>query len=473
MQRKLILAYLLLPLILWLLQALYTFNFLNSLGGDEIYTIRDVLPFQHRALAGPGASSTSFYATLLGLYHLFGFDLHMAKFLRLGLQLISLFCLSLLLKKYLTVKIAFFPMLVIGLSPALLYWNTTGAAWGIDLQFLPIVLYLISLGGVWAMGGWFVSMVAWMAYPNFIFYLPFLVYLNCLSSLRRLRYFILSLVAFILPLLSLYLYIGNKDTLFYDTQLQRGLFTGGGELIFSEELFFKSTAAVFINLFDKATSYMFQVNMVDFSHILPIIAFLLVIFIPLKFLNADKKIKPLIYCCLGIALSNLILTGFMLDGSGLPGGRRNTPFLAGIYGLFVITWYLIISKNILSQKYKFISSSILFILLIHHLIAYPVNLYTLQNLNYTAVPWFSQEKTPQQSLDKMLSVLTQQNLVLDCEKQLGLSHPVCYYSSVYAILTQACYYQKLNCHHIQARFPYEKDYQTLDYNLFAKEYWDK
>jgi len=363
-------------------------------------------------------------------------------------------------------------LLVIGLSPTLLFWTTTGAAWGIDLQFLPIVLYLTSLGRAWIIGGWFISMVAWLSYPNFFFYLPFLAFIT-LKHIKNLKILSLSVIAFVLPLLSLYLYIEKKGTLFYDPQLQRGLFTGGGELIFSEDLFIQSTAAVFVNIFDRATSYVFQVSLVDFSYILPILTFLLIVSIPLKFLNADKKLKPYILWCFITALINLILTGFMLDGSGMPGGRRNTPFLASIYGLFAITWYLIMFKNILSRKYKFISLNILFILLIHHLIAYPINLHYLQSTNLTAVPWFGEEETPKQSLDKMLSTLVKQDLQLDCEKQLGLSHPACYYSSVYAILTQACYYQKLNCHNIQARFPYMTDYQTLNYELFSSEYWDK
>lgn len=477
----------LIPVFLWILQSVYTFSSMNNLRPDEIYTVADILPFQNRALSGPGASSVAFYAPIMILYNIFGFDIYMPKFYRLAIQLISLLCLAALLKKYFGQKRAILPLITFGLSPMLLYWTTMEAGWGIDLQFFPICLFLVdtlSLKRKWTyitgpiLGG-IVIMLSWMSYATFMFYLPFLFWfqLKKLSQFRlkeKLSLSVTFIVSFLLPVLGIYLYILERGNLFYDPEVGRGLFTGGGAIIFDESQFIRSTAAIFVNLFDKATSYVFELRAVEFSHILPLLTFIFILIIPLKNLGKDKELKKLTFWCLATAIFNVILTGLMLDGSGMPGGRRNTPFLVSIYGLFAITYYLIFIKNVSLQISKTSSGVIFTIFLIHHLVVYPVNLAGLSAPNSKIInSWFNSQDSPQVSVNKLLRELQQHDLMLDCEKQLGVSYPFCQYGSIYAILTEACLYNKLDCYSVKARFPFESEYKTLSYELFAKEGWDK
>lgn len=461
------------PIILWILQAIYTFHTTIQLRPDEIDPIKDVLPFSHQALSSAGGSNVSIYAALLILYKLFGFNLYMVKYLRLGLELPSLFCLGFLLKKYLGEKKAIFPLITIGLSPTLLFWTTTASSWGMDLQEFPIILFLIDSG---LFLSWSFAMISWLSYPTFVFYLPFLVWFQ----LQKLPFFkpgnkvklLLCIVSFLLPLLVTYLYIERRDILFYDPRYETGLFRAGGKFILdSEELFTRSLAGIFTNLFSKATSFMYEVKVVEFSHILPIITFVFCMILPFKYANKVKTIKPIVFWSFVTIIFNIILTGLTLDGSGLPGGRRNTPIIAGFYVLFAISWYLI-NLKLKSKNLKFAGTAILTILLLHHLIAYPVNLQFISRLSpWREQTWYSFAGTSQDSVGQLLNTLEKGDLYLDCEAK--FQNNCHYYSDIYNILVLSCIYNKLNCHEIKARFPGETNYQTLNYDMFASVDWFK
>lgn len=473
--------YYLIPLGLWALLALYTFSTMHSLSGDELYTIRDVLPFANRELAGPGASNVAFYGALASLFGVFGFDIYMPKYYRLSLELISLLASAHLLKKYLGVKWAIIPLITLGLSPTLLYWTTKAAPWGIDLQFFPICLLLfdtLAPNKKWtiltgAVLGGAVAMFSWLSYPAFMFYLPFLAWfatrkISLLPPRQRLTTAATAFGAFLLPLLALYFWVIKHDTLFYDPGAGRGLFTGGGAILFNEDEFISSTVQVFVNLFARATSYEFNLTAVEFSHIFPILTIVLVFVISFKLMRGQNGVKPFVFWCFATIAVNLIITGLTLDGSGMPGGRRNTPIVAAQFALWAVSW------QYYSRKKHTWAIFVLSLLTIHHILAYPVNLAGIAKAPFIELPtWWNISDSPKDSLNNYLIKLQTENLVLDCEKQLGVTYPYCYYSSIWAILTMNCAYNNLECHEIQARFPYEKEYTTLNYELFVKEGWDR
>ena len=469
------------PLLLWLLQAIYTFHTTNQLRPDEIDPIKDVLPFANRALSSAGGSNVSIYAALLILYETFGFDLYMVKYMRLALELISLFCLSFLLKKYLGEKKAVLPLIIIGLSPTVLFWPTTASSWGMDIQQFPIVLFLIDLFNPkikWTyftglILSWVFAMISWLSYPTFVFYLPFLVWFQIrkLSNLSHLSYLTICLVSFLLPLLLTFIYIERRDILFYDPRYETGLFRAGGKFLLDSDQFAANLAGIFTNLFVDATSFMFEIKVVEFSHILPIATFIFCLILPFKYLKV-VGVKPIVFWCFITIILNIILSGLTLDGSGLPGGRRNTPIIVSFYVLLSLSWYLIWK---FPTGIKNICLTVIGVLLIHHIIAYPINLeFISQPSPWREQTWYSMEGTPQASVNKLLDTLTKEDLFLDCEKMFPDNcHYLSEYSDIYNILVLSCTYNELNCHQIKGRYHGETEYQTLNYDMFAAVDWFK
>src|SRR3989338_2500880 len=185
--RELKFIYWLIPILLFVLQAVYTFNSLNQIRYEELEE-SVVSPYwvQNGVVQNGASGNLGWHFLLVAVYNIFGFSLFAGKFVRLSLVLISLFCLAAVLRKYLGEKGAFLPLLTIGLSPTLLYFNTQQTVYGMDLVYLPILLYLLSQlefvrksenlprskNLALSIVLWSLAMVAFMSYPTFAYYLP-------------------------------------------------------------------------------------------------------------------------------------------------------------------------------------------------------------------------------------------------------------------------------------------------------------
>lgn len=443
--------YYLVVLILFILQAFFTFNSLDQVRSEDVHTsIREVFWWQNREIFQAQNSNIGWYSTLSILYSLLGFDINMGRFYRLGLSLISLFCLAGLLKKYLGEKVALVPLLTMGLSPTLLFFNTLSVPYGIDLQYLPIVLYLLtsSIKLIRPLG-WLLSMFAWLSFPTFVFYLPALLVVY-LSHLSKLRYLLISILAFLVPFILGLIWVKDPLRMIYDPNINRGLLTAGGGFILSGDNFIKTIAASFENLFIRPTSYYLEVSLVEFSHVLPLFSFIFVLWASFLLLKKGK-LKRVVFLAFLVMIFNLITIGFTIDG-GIPGGRRNTPVLAAFYVLFSLVWYSILTGKLKLPFKKELALGVLFIILVHHILAYPFNLTNFKNPSpYHESTWFS--GNARQNLTKMIDDLQKQDLYLDCSEFQKRGIYECGYSNIYAALSGSCIWNKLSCHDVYANLP--------------------
>lgn len=418
-----------------------------------------------------GASNVGWYGTLLLVYKIFGFSLFSAHYVRLVLQLISLICLASFLKKTLGEKKAIVPLVTIALSPTVLFFNTLGTPYGVDLQYLPICLYLISTlkfkTSVWEyfkqslLGG--VTMLAWMSYPVFVFYLPALLFYYIYrfrtvqrSNIELLKILISAVLFFLLPLIFFLVYLKNWQALIHDPLLKTGIFRAGGELELTLSTFQTNITGLLTDLFVRGQSYLYEVKQPDFSWIMPI-AILILIFSIYLFLK--KKFRSVVLVIWLVIMSNLIISSFTFDITFEPGLRRYTPILAGIYGLYSLACNFMTTSN-LAKTAKQLWLFGLLILPIHHLIVYPINLSHLKDPSENRHTTFLDVKqTPQQSYEYLISELQHKDLRLKCSNVYSKQVIKCQYMYIYSILKGACRWNNLHCK------------ELYGYDLEAQEYF--
>lgn len=437
MWRKHTYLYFLLQVFLFVAQAIFTLNSMNQIRYEELANaVRNPFWLSQRLVYDGLSTSVGWDGIMLIIYNIFGFSLFAGKFFRLFLSLVSFFCLSKVLNKYLGEKHAWLPLLVIGLSPTLLFYTTLQAQYAIDLQFLPITIYLLTsqVGPVRLIGA-ALAMLAWLSYPSFIFYLPALVWIY-IKNCKGIKEVLLAILAFIIPFAVALFYIQNKEIFLNDPNTNSGVFRGAGSSIGFDNL---SSHLSFLirDFFDKGSSYHFDVFTADFSLFFPIATFLSVMTASVVILLKIKSGRMSVL--LGLLTLAAALAGVFLTG-GLPGMRRYTPILASFYGLFIIVWKY-------ANKLQLVKL-VIFLLLIHHLIVYPINLYHLRDISPDRYPiWFNEAETPQKSLDRLLETLKKEDLKLICTDQSGQPF-YCRLSEVYAALAGACLWNHLSCYQI-------------------------
>lgn len=431
------------PAILWIGQSLFTVNSNTQIRYEELAdSIRNVFWLEQHKIYDGVSNGVGWYSTLLIVYKLFGFSLFSAKYFRLFIALISIFSLSWLLFKYLGSRRAIVPLLTIGLSPTMLFLNSTQTEYALDLQMLPIYLSLaLSINcksRKWWLKGlqmvllWVLVMVGAMAYPTFLYYVPLigLIFLWKLKSSFSLKYLIIGLISFLLPLMAIFAYLdeAGRSLLIYDPRIGGGIFRGAGSFEITGENISKNLGGLFNDLFVKGSSYHFEVNQAEFSLIFPVLA------IALVFYYSYKNYNRYILLALISGLAALVLSSLTLDPSGSPGMRRYTPVLAAFYTLFVLAW----QQNIFKKR----GMVILSLLLVHHLIVYPINLIHLKDPSPEAYPiFFNIAETPAQSLNKLVEKAQQEDLKLVCDGY-------CRVVEAYAAVAGSCVWNHLACHQI-------------------------
>lgn len=463
-----------------MLQAIYTFASNNQIRWEETELLRDNFWFAHHLIYHSGNTNFGSYATADVINSLFGFHLFNFKYFKLFLDLISLFCVSLLLKRFLGVKTAIIPLLTFGLSPALLFFNSLQTPFGLDLQYFPILLYLIlttfkniSLELIKLTLFWTALMWSWLSYPTLIFYIPiftiiFLIKLRNKTRAWQLQAILVSMVSFFIPLIFSISWIQNKELLF-NFKEQHGLLIAGGTLLIGNNLgetFYQSLFALFTNLFYKATAYHYELNQVEFSGILPIFALLFIIFVPFWARFKAKEIKLASWLCLGTIILNIILSSISVWSN--IGFRRNTPILMAVYGLLAINFYLFYTKRINIFLPKWLVTLTLTLLLIHHIIVYPLNLTHLQDPSpFKDYGPFTIVGTPEKSVEKVTHDLRQGDVHLNCLDQApSMSTQECPYLDFYAAVMSACFWNKLSCNSMYGYSPLRKQEDQLNMEFF-------
>lgn len=462
---------------LFLLQVVFTQNSLNQIRYEELAeSVRNVFWLENGLIYDGISSNVGWYGTLLLLYKTFGFTLFAAKYFRLALHMISLICLAALLVKLLGKKYAWMPLLTIGLSPTLLYFNVLQTSYGIDLQYLPIALFLLTsldfakkrIEVLKQALAWVVAMVAWLSYPPFAYYLPGLVLLY-LWKIRR-RIFpasLIGLAAFLLPLLII-LFVGNRELLWYDPITQGGLFRGAGIFYLDFQTFAFNFQRTLGDLFVRGASYNFELASAEFSKLFPVLSIILAVLIgAVLFLrNSFRFVITLIFITFAL---NFISLTFTFDPTGLPGLRRATPLLAALYALFALGWYTTVKQKNIGVQLKYTLIVIFLLLPLHHLLSLPFNLSGLKAPSvFRESRWFNTELDPEGSLKALTETAKKEKLSLKCSSDVSS----CRYAEVYSAVQGSCLWNKISCRKIFGFDEKTDRALPLDTSLWNSYYWN-
>lgn len=471
------------PLVLLSLQAVHMFVSMNQIRYEELAeAVRNVYWLKHNQIYDGISSNVGWYGTILLIYNFFGFNLFSAKFFRLILALVSLYCLAGLFAIYFRKIHALLPLITIGLSPTILFFNTLQSSFGMDLQYLPICLFLVATlkfkdhtqALVHQALLWIIVMIAWMSYPSFVVYLPILVFLY-LSKLRDIKGDILgksigiSVLTFFLPILTVFLYVQNKDVLFFDPAVRSGIFRAAGRLQFNFSEALVNIKAVIFDLFYSGGSYYFEVAKAEFSDYYPAVSVIFVFGLALYLLFRDKKLQKPTLLAFGVLILSFVLLAFSHDSSGMPGIRRATGILAAFYALFALVWYFVQYK--FKYKYKTWLLILFFLLPIHHIFVYPSNLEALKKPSEARdVLWFSLKENPQKSFNFILESVQKEDLYLSCKTE-DSQNAFCRYNEVYAAVGGACEWNRMFCHKIYGYDFRTNQFVPLSIDLWQNYYW--
>lgn len=474
---------------LFLLQVLYTGNSFSQIRYEELAeSVRNPFWLQNGLVYDGISTNIGWYYPLLLIYKLFGFNLFSAKIFRLFLHLLFLTCLGLLLKKNLGYKNSLIPLFTIALSPTLLYYNTLQAQYGIDLQYLPIALYLTSRINFASASSYIYSfisgltlIIASLSYPTFIFYLPGLIiyyFLIFKKTHAPLKSFFLNtallITSVLLPLLLIFIFIQNKQLLIYDPVTKAGLFRGAGQLILDGKILYYNLNELTNNLFNTASGYYYEIPNVEFSHFLPVFGLGVTFyfaFVLLKLSNSRKlPQKKLIYIIFLTMFINLFVVSLTVDQTA--GIRRYTPFLAAFYGLFTIIWSIYLKKDhqkIFSRK---ILIALMLVIPIHHLLVFIPNYYHLPAPSLYSYQAFA-GKDPQKTLDELTDAVLKQDLNLSCVAgPKPYPDAQCRYPEIYAAVAGKCLWNKLKCHKILGFDIKSGKFINLEPDLWVSYYFD-
>ena len=345
----------LLPLALAGVQLWVTNAGLHQIRYEELAeAVRSVWWLDQRVVYDGVYTNVGWYGTLLVVYKLFGFSIFTAKYVRLALHLAGLFAIAGILRRAMSPGAAIVPLVLIGLSPTLLYFDSVQTSYAMDVSYAAICLWLIvsidfaspgrsDYGKAFACG--LVAMIAAMSYPAFAFYVPSLAMVAIWLRTRAGRplvsraaggLFAAEIAGLALPLVAVLLFVRNSSLLVFDPDTQAGLFRAGGHLGFDRAIFQHSLTTVLHDLFVQGHSYYYEVTRPDFSGWLAT-AGLAGVLGTVAYLVASKKTDlTIVVAALVLLATSLIVPNLSIEGE--PGLRRCTGVLAACFVLFAIAW---------------------------------------------------------------------------------------------------------------------------------------
>ncbi|HUR20596.1 MAG TPA: hypothetical protein VMZ90_07300 [Vicinamibacterales bacterium] len=386
-------------------------------------SVRNVYWLDHRLVYDGVYSNVGWYGTLLVFYKTFGFSLFHAKVVRLVIHLAGLSAVAAVLARAMPVRMAIVPLLVIGLSPSWLYFETLQTSFGLDVAYGAICLWLViavrpDRGTVWefaktgACG--IVSMVAAMSYPVFLFYLPSL----CLvfvwrwrrtvpggagrSRLGLLGHAAAGVAGAALPLAVAVTFVRNPSVLLFDPATRAGLFRGGGQLGFDPHVMWGAIQRVLADLFDHGQSYYFDVSHPDLSGLIAQAGFI-VVALTLVYLAATKRIdRPAALSIALLAFLSVIVPSLTIDGE--PGLRRSTGLLTVWFVSMVMVWRFYATTPLPWPGLRWAAVGLYLLLPIDSALKLPSLADDLGRKNaFQNATWFAIAQAPAASLDRLLA----------------------------------------------------------------------
>ena len=441
------LAYWSLPLLLAGVQYWVSSTSMHQIRYEELAeSVRNVFWLSNRLVYDGISSNVGWYGTLLIVYKLFGFSLYSAKFVRLGLHLLGLLCAADILRRCMDVRMAIVPLLVIGLSPTLLYMNSLQTSYGTDLPYAAICLWLLlsvrpnsrsplELGKTFLCG--LVAMVAAMSYPTFLLYWPSLLLVSVWwirrqaaagSAVRWRIWQALSAIAGLaVPLVIASAYLVTPSLLFLDPVTGSGLFRGGGHLGFNPAMIARSLFAVLTDLLRHGRTYYFEVTRPDFSGALAIPGLICVGLTTIYLWRKRKVDTPILLAALLLLVVNLVVPNLSTDeGAGI---RRSTGIVATYFTLFTLTWYFHRTASSMIWLRRIALFACLLVP-IDSALKLPSLLHDLaSHSKWRDRDWFALASTPTKSLESLLDQVDK-GQALSCHDELRIIP--CRYQEVYA-----------------------------------------
>ncbi len=440
-------GYWLLPLLLSLLQLFVSLASTHRILYEELAeSVRNVFWLQHGLIYDGKSSNVGWYATLLLVYKTFGFSLFTAKFVRLVLHLLGLYCAAYVLRRALDVKRAIAPLILIATSPILLYFTTLQTSNGSDIPYAAICLALImsiqfpalaivDLAKISLLGA--AAMWAAMTYPIFLLYFPSLFFVLLWRIQQTGARFIdrrnalaigAGLTGFLLPLIATLVALRMPQLLIHDPRTDAGLFRSGGKIGFDLAVFKTSIGIVLTDLFVHGKSYYFELRHSDFTGWFGVIGFVFTSGTALYLCWKMKTARLLLLAAFVLLLINLIAPN--LSTAGNQGLRRCTGILTASFVFFAASWNFYTSASFKNIWLGRIGSLLCLLLPLNNLLSFPSLLAAVRAPSDYEAPWFETRETPTASLADAINA-TAKGAVLVCFGEQQNPQP-CRYQEIYA-----------------------------------------
>ncbi len=450
-------------------QAAFSLHSTRILRYEEVAeSVRGPFWLAHRAVYDGVSTNLGWYGLLLAVYRVAGFTVDTAKWVRLALHAGSLACLAVVLARVLRRPWrAAVPLLAVGLSPSLLFFNTVETTYGLDLVYLPYLLALLALLPVAGEGRarlladaaaraafGALAMIAWMSYPVVLFYLPALAVAYLARSPRgpeetapgggrrglpglTLGTVAPALAGFLLPLAVALAWVRRPARLLYDPASGSGLFRGGGTgFVLDPRAVALNLLRTLRDLFVRGSSYYFWLDHAELSGPIGIAVFAAVAAGGVVLFRRRRELRPLLLAAVLVAAADLVVVS---AGAGPQGLRRATALLAGFYLLYTLIWReatggaLGAGRSGLGRL-RWTAAAFCLLLPFHHLAADVLDWpgLPLAGVEQTHL-WLRVEPSAHESLAYWLE-RTAAGRPLDC-RELALEPERCQYGGIFALLS--------------------------------------
>lgn len=444
-------------------------NTFNKIGSEEMLEAAQGPYLLSKGYVYGLYGNIGWYGLLLLVYKAVGFQLFTAKYVRLVIHAVAILSAALLLKKYMGTTKALVPMLVFGLSPTLLYFNTMTTTLGMDLDYIAIILFILSCisfrsnkknYSIEFLFGAYV-MFAWLSYGGFSLYIPFIALLYVLLLLFhkktkvQLTHIVFPLAGAVILFVGMLLLLSNPMEVIGKTLHGMGLFRGNGSFQWNIALWLYNFSIIVNDLTRDGASYYFVLHKKELSYYYGLISIIAVIIGSIVVFRTKKSYRTLIALACGTALFALVVGNF-IGPWGLGGIRRLTILIAVFCVLFAMTW-----KHIWALKSVWLRRCIVLSLLLlplHHILVYTDNAEFIKKPNNSQRALFVTGSKPPEALYRsLLNELQNHDVQLACQDASGIVFE-CQYYEIFSALRLSCETNHLNCHNL---YGYKEETKTF------------
>lgn len=479
---RLVRFYWFIPIVLALIQFLFILNSFNQIRLEELAeSARSEFWFSQHLIFSNYSFSNHFevapnlgwYLVLSAIYKFFGFWIFTAKIYKLLIWLFALFALADLLKRYLGIKLAAIPLITIGLSPTILYFNTLAINSGIEVSFFLIILWLLIVtpGGfnrktalLYMLVGFLLilALLSYAAFTPFFLTLTGMLLWKTRGSFKKIG---ASLLGFILPLIFFLSWIKNIYLLFPASLITN--ISKSSAIDLNLRLIINNLVAILSDLFSQSSSYYFEVKNTEFSSFFPIISVILLLILSGLIFFKLKSCRTYILFFSLLLILDLFLALLFNANLDLGGIRRGIGVLVAVYAFYVLAFKYLFG---LKTRFKKLFLIILLLIPIHHLLVLPSNLSNISDLSgYRDKSFFY----PPERFSVLEQDLQVSDLRLTCSDKTGKEIYCGYYNLTYGTLMVGCTFNKLSCKDIYGYDSKTNSFIKLSTEVFSENYFSR